>query len=62
MPFPTLANWFERTPSAAPGARSEEARQALHGVRARLRIGIPRILNIWTTHQFWLGFFERPGH
>lgn len=26
-----------------------------------MRIGIPRTLNIWSTHQFWLGFFDEIG-
>lgn len=29
--------------------------------RARLRIGIPRVLNLWSTHQFWIGFFGALG-
>jgi predicted nucleotide-binding protein (sugar kinase/HSP70/actin superfamily) len=29
--------------------------------RAELRIGIPRVLNLWSTHQFWIGFFEALG-
>jgi predicted nucleotide-binding protein (sugar kinase/HSP70/actin superfamily) len=29
--------------------------------RSNHRIGIPKVLNIWTTHQFWLGFFEALG-
>jgi predicted nucleotide-binding protein (sugar kinase/HSP70/actin superfamily) len=29
--------------------------------RAELRIGIPRVLNVWSTHQFWIGFFEALG-
>ena len=29
--------------------------------RAQLRIGIPRVLNLWSTHQFWIGFFEALG-
>ncbi len=29
--------------------------------RAQLRVGIPRVLNIWSTHQFWLGFLEALG-
>ncbi|GGG37215.1 hypothetical protein GCM10010964_26310 [Caldovatus sediminis] len=40
---------FGRKPSAAPGPRP------------RLRIGIPRTLNIWSTHQFWIGLFEALG-
>ena len=26
-----------------------------------LRIGIPKALNIWSTHQFWIGFFTALG-
>jgi predicted nucleotide-binding protein (sugar kinase/HSP70/actin superfamily) len=29
--------------------------------RARLRVGIPRVLNLWSTHQFWIGFLEALG-
>jgi predicted nucleotide-binding protein (sugar kinase/HSP70/actin superfamily) len=29
--------------------------------RSRLRVGIPRVLNIWTTHQFWVGFLRQLG-
>lgn len=50
-----LAKWFERTPSVAPG------RDADIEARAKLRIGLPKVLNIWTTHQFWLGFFGALG-
>jgi predicted nucleotide-binding protein (sugar kinase/HSP70/actin superfamily) len=50
-----LARWFERTPSAAPGREIDLA------ARAKLRVGIPKVLNIWTTHQFWLGFFQSLG-
>jgi len=24
-------------------------------------VGIPRVLNLWSTHQFWVGFFEALG-
>lgn len=26
-----------------------------------MRVGIPRTLNQWSTHQFWLGFLEELG-
>jgi predicted nucleotide-binding protein (sugar kinase/HSP70/actin superfamily) len=26
-----------------------------------LRVGIPRALNMWSTHQFWLGFLVALG-
>jgi predicted nucleotide-binding protein (sugar kinase/HSP70/actin superfamily) len=52
---PTWARWFARTPSARSASPAE--REA----RARLRIGIPRILNLWSTHRFWLGFFDALG-
>ena len=29
--------------------------------RLSLRVGIPRVLNIWSTHQFWVGFFAALG-
>jgi len=30
-------------------------------VRSTLRIGIPKVLNVWSTHQFWLGLFAALG-
>jgi predicted nucleotide-binding protein (sugar kinase/HSP70/actin superfamily) len=30
-------------------------------LRAKHRIGIPKVLNVWSTHQFWLGFFAALG-
>jgi predicted nucleotide-binding protein (sugar kinase/HSP70/actin superfamily) len=53
----TLARWFERTPFVVPGADRQEIREA----RSKHRIGIPKVLNVWTTHQFWLGFFGALG-
>ena len=29
--------------------------------RAELRVAIPRVLNLWSTHQFWIGFLEALG-
>jgi predicted nucleotide-binding protein (sugar kinase/HSP70/actin superfamily) len=55
MPTPILRNWFARTPSAAPGPHPDAK------PRAKLRVGIPRVLNLWSTHQFWIGFFEALG-
>jgi len=55
MPTPTLLRWFARPPSAAR-APSPDATP-----RAKLRIGIPRVLNLWSTHQFWIGFFDALG-
>ena len=48
----TLPRWFARTPSAAPAPPPS---------RAKLRIGIPRVLNLWSTHQFWFGLFTALG-
>lgn len=45
MAFRTLGRWFAKKPSGAPRSRSS------------LRIGIPKILNAWSTHAFWWGFF-----
>jgi predicted nucleotide-binding protein (sugar kinase/HSP70/actin superfamily) len=55
MPTQTLLKWFAKRPSGAPS--SERAIES----RARLRIGIPRVLNVWSTHQFWIGFFDALG-
>ena len=49
MRIPTWENWFATTPSTASKRRSD------------LRIGIPRVLNVWSTHQFWIGFFSALG-
>jgi predicted nucleotide-binding protein (sugar kinase/HSP70/actin superfamily) len=45
-----LPRWFARTPSADPALS-----------RANLRVGIPRVLNLWSTHQFWVGLFGALG-
>jgi predicted nucleotide-binding protein (sugar kinase/HSP70/actin superfamily) len=56
--FQTLAKWFGTPPSdALPRKPSEADRKE----RAKLRIGIPKLLNVWTTHQFWIGFFTSLG-
>jgi predicted nucleotide-binding protein (sugar kinase/HSP70/actin superfamily) len=44
-----LPRWFAKTPSVAPGSRSD------------LRVGIPRVLNVWSTHHFWWGFLTALG-
>jgi predicted nucleotide-binding protein (sugar kinase/HSP70/actin superfamily) len=60
MPIRTLARWFETTPLAAlKPARSEPVAAAKP--RSAQRVGIPRVLNIWSTHQFWIGFLEALG-
>jgi len=45
-----LPSWFGRTRSAAPAPS-----------RSKLRVGIPRVLNVWSTHQFWVGLFGALG-
>jgi len=57
MPTQTLRKWFAKAPSAAPKPSLEPAPKP----RAELRIGIPRVLNLWSTHQFWIGFFGALG-
>ena len=44
-----LPRWFARTPSADPASRSS------------LRVGIPRVLNSWSTHRFWWGLLTALG-
>ena len=50
-----MAKWFEKRPSTGPTSEADLA------ARKKLRIGIPKVLNVWTTHQFWLGFFQSLG-
>src|SRR5918912_967021 len=55
----TLLKWFAKSPSAAPKAPLSTAPVAKP--RSALRVGIPRVLNLWSTHQFWIGFFDALG-
>ncbi|MEO8063589.1 MAG: acyl-CoA dehydratase activase-related protein [Pseudomonadota bacterium] len=57
MPTRTLRKWFAKTPFAASKSTPDPAIKP----RARLRIGIPRVLNLWSTHQFWIGLFDALG-
>jgi len=56
MPFRTLQTWFAKKPS---GATSDTATAKKD--RSQIRVGIPKILNIWSTHQFWVGFLKALG-
>ncbi len=51
MPTLTLPTWFARKRSTAPPPKD----------RSTLRVGIPKVLNIWNTHQFWVGFLKALG-
>ena len=51
MPILTLPTWFAKKPSVAPPPKD----------RSTLRVGIPKVLNIWNTHQFWVGFLKALG-
>jgi len=55
MNFPTALSWFKRTPSASPAPKSSRPE------RAQLRVGIPKALSVWSTHQFWVGFLHALG-
>ena len=41
--------------------RSEKTPSAILELRSRLRVGIPKVLNVWSTHQFWIGFLTALG-
>jgi predicted nucleotide-binding protein (sugar kinase/HSP70/actin superfamily) len=47
--IPPWEKWFAPMRSVSSQRRSE------------LRVGIPRTLNVWSTHQFWLGFLTALG-
>jgi predicted nucleotide-binding protein (sugar kinase/HSP70/actin superfamily) len=56
MPIRTLQTWFARKGSAATKVAARKTKD-----RSQLRVGIPKVLNIWTTHQFWVGFLRELG-
>lgn len=51
MRFPTWRTWFANKPSNIVPSKD----------RSTIRIGIPKVLNIWNTHQFWVGFLTALG-
>src|SRR6202140_4596733 len=53
MPFPILQTWFGKKASAASPPPPKD--------RSAIRVGIPKVLNIWNTHQFWVGFLRDIG-
>jgi predicted nucleotide-binding protein (sugar kinase/HSP70/actin superfamily) len=62
-----LLSWFETVPSNAlrlrfsPRTEAPAAAGRAPKARESLRVGIPRVLNLWSTHQFWIGFLEALG-
>jgi predicted nucleotide-binding protein (sugar kinase/HSP70/actin superfamily) len=56
MPTPTLLRWFGRAASARTPRPDSPVKD-----RSKLRVGIPRVLNLWSTHQFWIGFLAALG-
>lgn len=51
MRIPILRKWFASKPSATVPSKD----------RSAIRVGIPKVLNIWNTHQFWVGFLVALG-
>jgi predicted nucleotide-binding protein (sugar kinase/HSP70/actin superfamily) len=60
-----LPNWFGKTLFGSARLRFERGSAGEAGApaaaphakpRGQLRVGIPRVLNLWSTHQFWIGF------
>lgn len=63
-------SWFEKTPLGALRqkfdrdgwqGKAPEAAAPVAKPRESLRVGIPRVLNMWSTHQFWIGFLGALG-
>ena len=65
MPFPIWQKWLGEKPSGSslasgllrPAVASRDSVQS----RSQLRVGIPRALNVWSTHQFWIGCLTALG-
>src|SRR6185369_13074064 len=54
MRFPTLPTLFAKTRSARPPSPPKPD-------RSQIRVGIPKVLNVWSTHQFWVGYLTSLG-
>ena len=48
-----MQTWFVKKDSAAPPSQSRD--------RSGIRVGIPKVLNVWSTSQFWVGFLREIG-
>ena len=48
-----MPTWFAKKPSGAQLSQSKD--------RSELRVGIPKVLNVWNTHQFWVGYLRALG-
>src|SRR5947208_14704596 len=56
MPIRMLQTWFAKKGFGATKTATSQFKD-----RSQLRVGIPKVLNIWTTHQFWVGFLKELG-
>ena len=52
--FPNIADMVRqrRLPPQSPSPPKD---------RSGIRVGIPKVLNMWSTHQFWVGFLREIG-
>ena len=48
-----MQTWFAKKPSAECTPPPKD--------RSGIRVGIPKVLNVWSTHQFWVGFLREIG-
>jgi predicted nucleotide-binding protein (sugar kinase/HSP70/actin superfamily) len=53
MRFPILQTWFAKKASAECPPPPKD--------RSGIRVGIPKVLNMWSTHQFWVAFLREIG-
>ncbi len=48
-----MQTWFAKKASAESALPSKD--------RSAIRVGIPKVLNVWSTSQFWVGFLRELG-
>lgn len=58
MRIPTWQTLFGTKPS---DESSPEPSAPPRKDRSKIRVGIPKVLNVWNTHQFWVGFLREIG-
>ncbi len=56
-----MPNWFETRLSGPGDSRPEVGAGVIAKPRELIRVGLPRVLNLWSTHQFWIGFLTALG-
>ncbi len=56
-----MPRWFETRLSGPGDSQPEVGAGVIAKPRELVRVGLPRVLNLWSTHQFWIGLLTALG-